>query len=691
MESASGGELAHLSKSVVLDQNSESGLAAQFLRSAAYSGAEAPLRALAQVADHYTGGKADETVKSGFKSVGVEQPGAAEFGTSRWMVQQVGSAVGMMVPFMALRSGLNYGAGKLAGTEALNAGTRSLTQSALREAAMSGATGLIYGSILTPSKEENVASSRFYADRLKNGLADGASFAVMSFASPYVKQGLKSGTLALTESTLVPSIAKAPLQTALNFPLVSGMISGVPSGLIAAEAGALKSGRLLATPQEVKESIGSMSVVGGAMGTAAWLLERAAASPQNGAEAEAQRRAQAEAQKRALAEAQKREAGTEDSFGRVGRSNLVGRDVSERFARGAAAGDASWQKSEFASPFDGTSISYKMRKGSSSEPARVFSGGLAFNDGYEALFASGPPQAGSEYFMWTRGNAPSGWQPTRSVIDADAHDMAALVTKAAASSETGHAELVLHSFGTLVFQRMLQMRDNPEVAEALKHVSRVYMIGPATHFDGIEKIAGHAGDQIETGSKTFIATLDMLDANADASKALAKLNPLLAPSIYAGLGVWNVQRKALLEFAAKQAVEMQRNDLSQPWEKATEPFRKQALEIFERNAKDPAWQEAILRRCRDSFVLQMKDVDIDYLHKLGVKVDVVQPIHDQIVPWGGARAVLKLLDIKAPENPPAAGTILKNADGSFRSHIVDADHYWPQKHLSELKDMLTKW
>lgn len=63
---------------------------------------------------------------------------------------------------------------------------------ALRDAALSGAASLLYGSILSPSKEANVGTSTFYADRLKNGLADMASFGALSAVSPYVGKGLES-------------------------------------------------------------------------------------------------------------------------------------------------------------------------------------------------------------------------------------------------------------------------------------------------------------------------------------------------------------------------------------------------------------------------------------------------------------------------------------------------------------------
>jgi predicted acylesterase/phospholipase RssA len=246
----------------------EPGLAAELLRSAVYSGAEAPARAIAQVVDQVAGTHADKAVKSCFKTVGVEQPMPAEFGTGHWMAQQFGSAAGMIIPMLALRSGIS----KLA--TPLEAGLSPFA----REIALSGTTGLVYGSLLSPSREDNVGTSRFYTDRLQSGLASGSAFAALGAINPYVSKALGSANAAIEGSTLLPSVVKTPLVEALNFPTASGMISGVPAGVVMAEANALTNGRILPSTQELKESVGSMAFVGGAMGTARWFLEQAAAS-----------------------------------------------------------------------------------------------------------------------------------------------------------------------------------------------------------------------------------------------------------------------------------------------------------------------------------------------------------------------------------------------------------------------------
>lgn len=354
----------------------------------------------------------------------------------------------------------------------------------------------------------------------------------------------------------------------------------------------------------------------------------------------------------------------------------------------AAGRASSWKQDRFASPADGLPIVYKEREGNRSEPARVYSGGMAFNESFEPLFASGPPAPGTEFFMWTRGHNPTAWKATDSPLDADAHDLAAMVNKAAAATDTGKTELVLHSFGDLVFQRMLQLRDDPYVSEALSHVSRVVMINPLTHMEGSEKSGGPQVEQAAAQTRLFFSNLDFLDAQAKASEALAKVNPFLAPQIYASLAIWHVQRAGMIALGAKQAIDMQRKDLEQPWEPQFEPLRKQAQQKFELDAKDPGWQEATLRRALDSVRLDMKQDDFDYLRKTGIKVDLVHSIHDQLIPYDSAKLLFKMMDIPSPAKSPAAGAELKNADGTFKVHFVDADHYWPLKHPEELKEVL---
>lgn len=264
-----------LSKSDMLERDNSANLGLQFLQSAAYAGAEAPLKAMAQAADHFSGGKMQESVQNGFKSIGVEAPKQTEFGTSSWYAQQLGGAVGMMLPFLALRGVANAGANRFL-PQSLNA-PQTLLQAAGREAFVSGGAGLLYGTLLTPSKDENVGSNSFYTDRMKNGLADMATFAALGFSGPYMGKGFDTAASAL-EKTSFNQLGRLNLANLVRHPVFAGIASGVPAGLVSSEVAALKDGRLLPTGQEVKETITGMAFVGGVMAAATRFTEKQLAS-----------------------------------------------------------------------------------------------------------------------------------------------------------------------------------------------------------------------------------------------------------------------------------------------------------------------------------------------------------------------------------------------------------------------------
>lgn len=260
-----------------VEQSKPRNALSEFLNTAVYTATSAPLRGLAQIADHNLKTDTfDKSVKGTFEAMGVRAPQAAEFNTTNWYAQQLGGAVGMTVPFLALRGGVKAGAGALLGESvamksALDVGvTHSLSRFAMQEAALSGTAGFFYGSILNPSDEKLVGTDAFAKDRLKHGVSDLAVFGSLSLASPYIGKGLASSS-ALLESRLAAPVLKDAVAATLRGPVLPGALSGVPAGLVAAEASALRDGRLLPTGQELKENITGMVVVGGTMASAHWL------------------------------------------------------------------------------------------------------------------------------------------------------------------------------------------------------------------------------------------------------------------------------------------------------------------------------------------------------------------------------------------------------------------------------------
>lgn len=346
-----------------------------------------------------------------------------------------------------------------------------------------------------------------------------------------------------------------------------------------------------------------------------------------------------------------------------------------------------WSAGAFAGE-GGLAVRYKRRRGADRElPARVFSGGLALNESFETLF-TGRPASRDEYFLWTRAHAPTGWVPTRSPLDADARDLARMLVTAARANKAAKTELVLHSFGTLVFQRMLQLRGEPLVKEALKSLSgsRVVFLHGTTRYDGSESRAGREFEQMGQATRAFTEWLDNADAIVDLWERNARLNPLLGPTVDAWLAQWRVQRGQVLAMASRDAVAMMRRDLSEPWAPPLEAARRRFQKNLEREARDPAWQEALLRRSGDMFRLTMTPADVRHLRRLGVRIDMVHARGDKLLNWETARALFELFGLPSPEALPEAGTELRAENA--RALVVDGDHYWPLKQPGALAELL---
>ena len=346
-----------------------------------------------------------------------------------------------------------------------------------------------------------------------------------------------------------------------------------------------------------------------------------------------------------------------------------------------------WTRSSFESA-DGLNIEYKRRDGDPAKPARIFSGGLAMNESFEPLFALGPARAGAEYFLWTRSHPPTGWRRTAVPLDADARDLARLIVRAGPK-----AELVLHSYGTLVFQRMTQLAaSEAEPAEALRRLSgqRVVMLHATTHYPGSERKAGPSFEQMATATRQFVDGLDRLDAVVAPWEAAAEATPWMRPQIEAMLIPWRAQREQLIALAARGAVDMMRADLAEKWHPSFDALRLAQLDLLERNARDAGWKEAMLRRSRDMFVLDFTKKDVQRLRDHGVRLEFVHGAGDKLLNWASAKVLFDLFGVIAPADAPPAGTKLSDGAGLFTARVVDGDHYFPLKKRGELSRMLAR-
>ncbi|MBI2385225.1 MAG: hypothetical protein HYV14_04340 [Elusimicrobia bacterium] len=356
--------------------------------------------------------------------------------------------------------------------------------------------------------------------------------------------------------------------------------------------------------------------------------------------------------------------------------------------RAAAPGEG-WTLGSFEGD-GGAPIHYKSREGTGGTPSRVYAGGLALTESFEPLFARAQKPAGDELFVWTRGHAPSAWLMTKSPLDADARDLARAVLIAAKNSPGGKVELALHSFGTLVFQRMTQLHAEPAVAAALKALSgsSVFLLHATTHFEGSEKKAGPDFERMGQATRAVVDWLNAGDATADLWEQTARMNPFLGPAIAAWLETWRFQRGQVIALAAKDAAGMMLADLKDPWDKAYDHIRKAFIKDLKNDAKDAGWQEAMLRRSSDMFRLEFSPEDAARIRTLGIRLELIHADDDKLLNWESAKVLFERLGIEAPEKAPPSGTVLTDKTGRFRARIVAGDHYWPLKKRDELAKIL---
>ncbi len=279
------------SEASLLQEESTRHIFAEAAISALNAAAVEPARAIAQVTDKISGGSHAKDIATAAQSAGMETR-PADFGSANWFAQQLGSAAGMMAPYLLARSAVRFGLNKTVGESVLSPahnlyrGTSAgnLTRAAGSEAAVTGASGFVYGLSFVPSNQTGDSSNAgFVMDRLKNAMFDGIAFGAIGAMSPIMGAGLNKlahkvdqfNTEALTGATrayernmplhnFLPK-AQDQIVAALRGPVIAGALSGVPIGAVNAEVGALKKGQLLPDSNDLKENIVSMMFVGSAL------------------------------------------------------------------------------------------------------------------------------------------------------------------------------------------------------------------------------------------------------------------------------------------------------------------------------------------------------------------------------------------------------------------------------------------
>lgn len=233
-----------------------------FTRSAVYTGIAEPILGVAQIIDKTAGTQIMSSAKDTLSFVGIKEPEQAKNNFGRH-AQMLGNAVGMMLPYLLLHKAVRTGAASAFGAESvavrgnIAAMTgRTLGTLAAREASLGFTTGFINDAVFRPSTD-SLNGKGFVGDRLLNGISGGATMATLT--------GSSIGLARLGASEAIKgSIVKSVLST----PVGTGVLSAVPSGLVSAEAQALRQGKLAPTASEAGEHIYQMAFVGGALGAA---------------------------------------------------------------------------------------------------------------------------------------------------------------------------------------------------------------------------------------------------------------------------------------------------------------------------------------------------------------------------------------------------------------------------------------
>jgi ribosomal protein S18 acetylase RimI-like enzyme len=222
-------------------------LAGQFLWSAAYAAIQRPITGLAQIKDHvcHSNSAADWSV--------IKPPEQAPFGTSAWHAQTLGDAAGSLVPLLLVNKGVKTMTG--VANEAALYNCRSAVGFTLKEAAI---TGFVADALFKPTVGK---SGNFIDDRLQQGAAGAASFC-----------SLAAGSLALTEISYSSFARKSALSGILRNPVVSGVVAGMPSGVLSAELESISAHHRPATMEEVAKSVYASAFTGAAFGAKHWMF-----------------------------------------------------------------------------------------------------------------------------------------------------------------------------------------------------------------------------------------------------------------------------------------------------------------------------------------------------------------------------------------------------------------------------------
>lgn len=203
-----------------------------------YSAVQVPADGIAQLSDKVLGTNYLPEVQM------FEPPKPAEFGSTAWYGQTIGGTVGGALPFIAMYRMMGPG-----GASQLElSGSYALGRSALPYIGKAAATGAVYSGVFQPVHDPE----HFWEGRLKNTAIG----------------GLTGATLTATTIGLKSSGVKF-----LGNDIVAGASSGVPAGVVYANAHSLLEGNGFASAKDNLQTAATFSLGGAFMGGANILHE----------------------------------------------------------------------------------------------------------------------------------------------------------------------------------------------------------------------------------------------------------------------------------------------------------------------------------------------------------------------------------------------------------------------------------
>lgn len=220
---------------------------AEFGRALVYSALQSPIAGVAQLVDKACGTSLESRLTF------INRPAHAESFSKRWHAQQLGSLIGMTVPFLLTHKLVGGGGNLFLGKLEKDASTRLLTTRLVGESMI---TGALFDGVLRPVEPEREGS--FLKTRISNALVGATTLGVLTGSSIGIQSLVRGRTGALA--------------SVLRSDVGSSVLAGAPAGFVNAELNAISHKGRIATGSEVVEGIYTFSVLGGSLATGKHVL-----------------------------------------------------------------------------------------------------------------------------------------------------------------------------------------------------------------------------------------------------------------------------------------------------------------------------------------------------------------------------------------------------------------------------------